>query len=60
MAIPEQQAQSDALKWFDVTGCDSGKRHRIRYGSAANVHEIDDAGHTCLAGKLTEVVSVFL
>jgi hypothetical protein len=44
MAIPEQQAQSDALKWFDVTGCDSGKRYRIRYGSAANVHEIDDAG----------------
>jgi hypothetical protein len=109
MAIQEQQAQSDALKWIDVTGCDSRKRYRIRHGSAANVHEIDDAGgrivgwcfvpsghklrapscllkklpwkrtstphcrwptdfqwtlaepmHTCLAGKLTEVVSVFL
>ena len=44
MAIQEQQAQSDALKWVDVTGCDSRKRYRIRHGSAANVHEIDDAG----------------
>jgi hypothetical protein len=41
---PEQQAQFDALKWFDVIGCDSGTRYRIRYGPATNVHEIDDAG----------------
>jgi hypothetical protein len=29
------------LKWFDVAGCDSGKRYRIRYGSVTNVHEIE-------------------
>ena len=41
---PEQRAQFDAKNYFDVIGCDSGKRYRIRYGTAMNVHEIDDAG----------------
>ena len=41
---PEQRAQFDAKRYFDVIGCDSGKRYRIHYGSAANVHDIDDAG----------------
>jgi hypothetical protein len=40
---PEQQAQFDTDRYFDVIGCDSGKRYRIRYGSATNVHEIDGA-----------------
>ena len=40
----EQQAQFDASKFFEVTGCDSGKRYRIRYGTEANVHELDEAG----------------
>jgi hypothetical protein len=38
---PEQQAQFDALRHFDVIGCDTGTRYRIRYGAAPNVHEID-------------------
>jgi hypothetical protein len=41
---PEQQAQFEAEKFFDVVGCDSGKRYRIRYGSAMNIHELDDRG----------------
>jgi hypothetical protein len=41
---PEQQAQFEAQKFFDVVGCDSGKRYRIRYGSAMNIHELDDRG----------------
>ena len=41
---PEQRAQFDAEKYFDVIGCDSKKRYRIYYGTATNVHEIDDAG----------------
>jgi hypothetical protein len=41
---PEQQAQFDASKCFDVVGCDSGRRYRIRYSSGTNVHEINDAG----------------
>jgi hypothetical protein len=41
---PEQQAQFDASKCFDVVGCDSGRRYRIRRGTGTNVHEIDDAG----------------
>jgi hypothetical protein len=41
---PEQQAQFDASKCFDVVGCDSGRRYRIRHGTGTNVHEIDDAG----------------
>jgi hypothetical protein len=43
---PEQRAQFDAGRYFDVIGCDSGKRYRIRYGTATNVHELDDAGRT--------------
>jgi hypothetical protein len=41
---PEQRAQFDAENSFDVIGCHSGKKYRIRYGSAANVDELDDAG----------------
>ena len=29
---------------FEVIGCDTGKRYRILYGTAANVHELDDDG----------------
>jgi hypothetical protein len=41
---PDQRAQFDAERYFDVIGCHSGKKYRIRYGSAANVDELDDAG----------------
>jgi hypothetical protein len=41
---PEQRVQFDASKSFDVVGCDSGRRYRIRHGTGTNVHEIDDAG----------------
>jgi hypothetical protein len=40
----EQRAQFDASRCFDVIGCHTGRRYRIRYGRATNVHEIDDAG----------------
>jgi hypothetical protein len=38
----EQRAQFDAKRYFDVIGCDSGKRYRIHYGETTNVHEIGD------------------
>jgi len=41
---PEQRAQFDASRCFDVVGCHTGRRYRIRHGTATNVHEIDDAG----------------
>jgi hypothetical protein len=41
----EQLAQYQAKGYFDVTGCDSGKRYRIHHGTSMNIHEIDDAGH---------------
>jgi hypothetical protein len=41
---PEQKAQFDASKCFDVVGCDSGRRYRISHATGTNVHEIDDAG----------------
>jgi hypothetical protein len=41
---PEQQAQFNASKCFDVVGCDSGRRFRISHGTGTNVYEIDDAG----------------
>jgi hypothetical protein len=42
---PEQLAQYDAKSYFDVTGCDSGRRYRIRHGTSMNIQEIDHAGH---------------
>ena len=41
---PEQRAQFDAKRYFDVIGCDSGKRYRIHYADNRNVHEIGDDG----------------
>jgi hypothetical protein len=41
---PEQRAQFDAKRYFDVRGCNSGKQYRIHYGTTTNVHEIDAAG----------------
>jgi len=40
----EQLAQFEAHNYFDVTGCHSGKRYRIRHGTATNVYELDYAG----------------
>jgi hypothetical protein len=45
---PEQRAQFDADRYFDVIGCDSAKRYRIRYGSATNVYEISDDGRSII------------
>jgi hypothetical protein len=42
---PQQRAQFEAEGYFDVVGCDSGKRYRIHYGTSMNVHEMDDVGH---------------
>jgi hypothetical protein len=41
----EQRAQFDALGFFDVVGCNTGKRYRIHYGQSANIREIDEAGN---------------
>jgi hypothetical protein len=41
----DQLAQLDAKGYFDVTGCDSGRRYRIRHGTGMNIYEIDKAGH---------------
>jgi hypothetical protein len=41
---PEQRAQFDAERHFDVIGCHSGKKYRIRYGSSANIDELDETG----------------
>jgi hypothetical protein len=40
----EQLAQYERHKFFDVTGCHSGKRYRIRHGTGTNVYELDSAG----------------
>ena len=41
---PEQLAQYRLHRHFDVTGCHSGKRYRIRYGVSMNVYELDSLG----------------
>jgi hypothetical protein len=41
---PEQAAQWDARNEFEVIGCDTGTRYRIREGTAMNVHQLDGTG----------------
>jgi hypothetical protein len=41
---PEQLAQYTANGFFDVIGCDSGRRYRIHHGAAMNVVEVDEFG----------------
>jgi hypothetical protein len=41
---PHQREQFDTKGYFDVVGCDTGRRYRIHYGTTTNVHEIDETG----------------
>jgi hypothetical protein len=41
---PQQKAQFDALNFFEVIGCNSGKLYRIHHGVSANVVELDCDG----------------
>jgi hypothetical protein len=43
---PEQRLQFETTRSFLVVGCDTGKRYCIRYGTATNVFEVDEAGYT--------------
>lgn len=39
---PHQREQFDAKGYFDVIGCDTGRRYRIYHGAAMNVHQLDE------------------
>jgi hypothetical protein len=39
-----QRKQYEERNCFEVTGCHSGKRYRIRHGMGTNVYELDDEG----------------
>jgi hypothetical protein len=41
---PKQRVQFDKKGYFDVVGCHTGRGYRIRRGTSANVHEIDEYG----------------
>jgi hypothetical protein len=41
---PEQAKQWASERAFEVLGCDTGRRYRITYGTAMNVHQLDRAG----------------
>jgi hypothetical protein len=41
----EQRAQYDRDRYFEVVGCHSGRRYRIRHGTGSNIAELDDNGH---------------
>ena len=41
---PEQLVQFNKYGYFEVTGCQTGKRYRICYGTATNIHELDQHG----------------
>ena len=41
---PAQLAQYETQGHFDVTGCHTGRRYRIRHGRQANIIELDARG----------------
>lgn len=41
---PAQLAQFDAKGNFDVVGCESGRKYRIKFGICANVLELSEDG----------------
>ena len=41
---PQQLRQLEAYNYFEVIGCDSGTRYRIKYGVSTNVVELDGDG----------------
>jgi hypothetical protein len=41
---PPQLEQFNAKAYFDVIGCDTGRRYRIHHGTAMNIHELDEEG----------------
>jgi len=45
---PEQFTQYNTKRYFEVTGCHSGKRYRISHGTSMNIHELDGAGCPCV------------
>jgi hypothetical protein len=49
---PKQLVQFNQHRYFDVIGCHSGKRYRIRHGTERNIWELDRDGHPRLAQKI--------
>jgi hypothetical protein len=41
---PDQLVQFNMYGYFEVTGCQSRKRYRIRYGTSTNIYELDQHG----------------
>lgn len=42
---PEQLAQYESHRYFDLIGSQSGKRYRIRYGAGMNITQIGSRGN---------------
>ena len=42
---PAQREQFDTRAYFDVIGSHTGRRYRIRIGTATNINELDRFGH---------------
>jgi len=41
---PRQREQFDAEGYFEIIGCDAGRRYRVQIGTTMNVHELDETG----------------
>src|SRR5689334_5062911 len=41
---PGQRSQLEAFGYFEVTGCNCGRKYRIYNGSVSNVYELDELG----------------
>jgi hypothetical protein len=44
----DQLAQYDKYRYFEVVGCDSGRRYRVQYGTVSNISELDANGRPIL------------
>lgn len=41
---PAQREQYQTQQFFEVTGCDTGARYRIRHGTQMNIEQLDEKG----------------
>jgi hypothetical protein len=57
---PKQLAQFNDCGYFDVFGCDTGKKYRIHYSSSMNIDELDDYGRPAACHCLVTDLAVAL
>jgi hypothetical protein len=54
----DQLGQFSRYGYFEVTGCQTGKRYRVLYATGTNIHELDEYGHPVIGWCFVPVGSL--